>query len=165
MWSLVSNNKQAHSAKRGGHQPAPTITGGHDSGNRMWIDDGEDDVTWGYRDRPAPTVTGGGGKASGIELFDQGTRKKMLAAIEEGSMDGNGRIINPNTPLDPIRVTVEEAAILQSYPPVDLFTWKGAKTKQYMQIRNACPPLLVERVLESLWAIPAAHAEDLELAA
>ena len=69
---------------------------------------------------------------------------------------------------DPIRVTVEEAAILQSYPPLaedpfaEGFQWRGAKTKQYMQIGNACPPLLVERVLEQLWAIP---ADSLGLAA
>lgn len=245
----------------------------------MWIHDGEDDVTWGYRDRPAPTVTGGGGKASGIELFDQGSRKKMLQAIassddltgtikacgcewanhnadfceaasESGIVPmrekhwrnnpdkaqrgidelnaadlrmvtamGNGRVVNPKTPLDPIRVTVEEAAILQSYPPVwrerpattvagspivagpgrsdfvkggvsrqdrpgrydatidemgtlqtyppfpDGFIWKGAKTKQYMQIGNAVPPLQAQVVLEALWAIPVTRTEELELAA
>lgn len=150
MWSLVSNNKQANSARRGGGYPAPTITGGHDSGNRVW--EWCDDVTWGYRNRPAPTVTGGGGKASGIELFDQQTRKKMLQKIEDGEMNGNGRVVNPNTPLDPIRVTPEEAAALQTYPTD--FKFAGAKGKRFLQIGNAVPPLLAQVVLVALWAKP-----------
>lgn len=120
-------------------------------------------MTWGYRDRPAPTVTGGGGKASGIELFDQQTRRKMLQAIEDGKMAGNGRIVNPKTPLDPIRVTPEEAATLQSYPAD--FQWQGAKTKRYLQIGNAVPPLLAQRVLEALWAPAPAEAEVMQFPA
>lgn len=33
---LVSNNKLAHSARRPLDEPAPTLTAGHDSGNRVW---------------------------------------------------------------------------------------------------------------------------------
>lgn len=33
---FVSNNKFAHSARREARMPAPTITGGHDSANRVW---------------------------------------------------------------------------------------------------------------------------------
>lgn len=173
--TFVSNNKLARSARRSLDQPAPTITSGHDRSNRVWMHapheqestevQAIDAETWGYRDRPAPTVTGGGGNASGIELFDQQTRKKMLQAIAEGRMDGNGRVVNPKTPLDPIRVTVQEAAVLQSYPPD--FEFKGAKTKQYLQVGNAVPPLLAQVILESLWAMPVAtiSTDDLELAA
>lgn len=180
---------------------------------------------WGYTNRPAPTVTGGGGKASGIELFDQQSRKKMLREIEEGKelseremicgnctfgdhdvdtceaaspsgivpmrekhwrdneaeallgiaelntrdkarvlATGNDRVVNPKTPLDPIRVTVQEAAVLQSIPPEFIWdaeyidakgrTKKVANTKKYLIIGNAEPPLLAERVLEALWATP-----------
>lgn len=117
-----------------------------------------------------------------------------------------------NEKLDPIRVTVEEAAALQSYPVVwdnrpattiaanpvvagpgtsefvkggvsrqdrpgsikvepeqagqlqsyENFTWDATmpngkpvpKTKKYLVVGNACPPLLVERVLEELWGRP-----------
>ena len=77
-------------------------------------------------------------------------------------MEGNGRVVNPNTPLDPVRVTVDEAAALQSVPPD--FVWdaeyvddkgrtrKVANTKKYLIIGNAEPPLLAQCVLESLWA-------------
>lgn len=239
MWNFVSNDKQPHSARRGGGHPAPTITGGHDSNNRVWFwteeeeDDmlavkamgagmverygdrpsrrasepsftirgsaggmepggfrwqpeSDDDMTWGLRDRPAPTVTGGGGKASGIEIFDQQSRHKMLAKIQEGTMNGNDRPVNPNTPLDPIRVTVEEAAILQSYEQE--FLWSAPmldgegqpivnkagvqktvpKTKQYLIVGNAVPPLIAQVTLDAIWSMDAplvVSAADLELAA
>jgi len=116
---------------------------------------------WGYTTRPAPTVTGGGGKASGIEIFDQNSRKKMVQQIEEGTMNGNERVVNPATPLDPVRVTVDEAAVLQAVPTA--FTWdaeyidakgkarKVPNTKKYLVIGNACPPLWTQAILESLW--------------
>jgi DNA (cytosine-5)-methyltransferase 1 len=113
--------KMANSSIRGGGQPAQTIAFGHDSASAQWFETLEEAEahlpSWGYRDRPAPTVTGGGGRASGIELFDQQSRKKLVAKINAGEAEGNGRVVNPNTPLDPIRLTIEEAAILQSYPP------------------------------------------------
>lgn len=96
---FVANNKLAHSGRRAVDQPAPTLTGGHDSGNRMWIEEGE----------------------------------------MEDTRTANGT-----------RVTTGEASTLQSYP--EEFTWCGSKTKQYLQIGNAVPPLLAQRILEELWS-------------
>lgn len=43
---FVSNNRFAHSARRDSTHPAPTITGGHDSGNRVWVtEEGETRIT------------------------------------------------------------------------------------------------------------------------
>jgi len=50
------------------------------------------------------------------------------------------------TPEDFTRITVEEASVLQSYPAT--FAWRGAKTKQFLQIGNAVPPLLAEVILK-----------------
>ena len=44
-----------------------------------------------------------------------------------------------------VKVTVQEAAILQSLPPD--YPWQGSLTKQYEQVSNVIPPLLAAHVL------------------
>lgn len=53
------------------------------------------------------------------------------------------------------RVTVREAATLQTYP-ADFQFWskRGATGSQYQQIGNAFPPLGAQRMLEALWELP-----------
>lgn len=47
-----------------------------------------------------------------------------------------------------VRVTVEEAAAIQTFPPD--YPWQGTRGQQFTQVGNACPPLLSLRVLEAL---------------
>jgi DNA (cytosine-5)-methyltransferase 1 len=84
---FTQNNKLAHQARRPLTHPAPTITAGHDSGNRGFL------------------------------------------------MDGVLRAATP-----------AEVSALQSYPD---FVWCGSKTKQFLQIGNAVPPVLAAAVLSA----------------
>ncbi|WP_100813056.1 DNA cytosine methyltransferase [Microbacterium lacus] len=52
-----------------------------------------------------------------------------------------------------IRVTLEEAAALQSFPPD--FVWRGTQTARFQMVGNAVPPLMAEAILASLIAEPA----------
>lgn len=52
-------------------------------------------------------------------------------------------------------VTVQEAAILQSFPPD--YPWQGIKSEQDQQVGDAVPPLLAAAILETLISLAAAE--------
>lgn len=91
--------------------------------------------------RPAFTVTGGGNEKGGAEPFGRRARAAMPESAE--------------------RVTIEEAAILQSYPADFIWDVEVAdpktgrmkpitKTNTFLQIGNAVPPRLAEAILREV---------------
>lgn len=215
--TYTGNNKLAHQAVRTLDQPAPTVTAGHDSGNRGFIDpDGQffkADVEQvaaiqtyptmlrsnygsggvaanrGERtaDQPAPTLTSKADRnkwdgetnmttteAAALQSYPVSATKNMGRGMVERYGDRPGRSVDEpaftvrasaggtepggfvwkNADGSTNKTQASEAATLQTYEPP--FVWCGTKTKQFLQIGNAVPPLLAEHILAALIGVPVA---------
>lgn len=126
------------SVPRGPHQPANTVAFGRDSAGWMWMPDGQPrfaqqsdnvpDYTWPLR-RPSTVVAGRG----------------LVGAPGATANRFNGSTKSRN---DGVRVTVQEAGVLQSFPAD--YPWQGSLSDQYLQAGNAVPPLMARAILEEV---------------
>ena len=99
-------------------------------------------------DRPidAPALTlraNGGGNATGGFVWTKRPATTVQGDPHIAAPGHHERQMN-----NAERVTVAEAAALQSYPPG--FTFAGTKAKQFLQVGNAVPPLLAEAILRAV---------------
>lgn len=105
-------------------EPAPVITGKARSAE--WV-----------HERPSTTVCGD------PRVFPPEYRGGK-AAYAAGRQNDPSQRAGTNS----IRVTVAEAAVLQSFPPD--YPWQGSRSKQYLQVGNAVPPLLAAHVYRAI---------------
>lgn len=99
---------------------------------------------WGFTNRPAVTV----GNAVGRGLIGgSGAKAAVVRALEDGSFIPSVHVTDGSY-AESTRITVAEAGVLQTYARP--FIWTGTKTKQFLQIGNAVPPLLAEAILSAL---------------
>lgn len=104
-------------------EPAPTIgSSGLSTGRDVWV-----------FERPSTAVCG-----------DPRISPPGYRGNPEDYRDGNPTRSGDNA----IRVSIEEASILQGFP-VD-YPWQGSRSKRFEQVGNAVPPPLARAVVASL---------------
>lgn len=132
-----------------------------DKGVLPWVSMAEA-LDWGRTARPSVTVTGGGTETGGAEPLAKLAREVAAAdwvvrldpSLPATTVAGDPRLSSRDHHEHgaqngrATRVTVAEAAALQSYPPG--FTFAGTKTKQFLQVGNVVPPLLAEAILRAV---------------
>lgn len=135
-------------------EPSAMITG---KGTAAWVQMGNqvpggresgDYITRSVED-PSITITGNSRLFRWVEERPATTVQGDPRIAEPGHRDragGTGQFDGES-----VRVTVQEAAILQSFRPD--YPWQGSRTKQYEQVGNAVPPLLSVAVLGHLLGV------------
>jgi DNA (cytosine-5)-methyltransferase 1 len=144
-----------NAARRPLDHPAPTVLFAHASNDVSWVMEKKED-------RAERRAQGAGNRPRAIDtpaatLDTRTDQAQWTTERPSTTVNGDPRISEPGRH-DPnesgsqqknaIRVTVEEAAILQSFRPG--YPWQGSRTKQFEQVGNAVPPLLARAVLAEL---------------
>jgi DNA (cytosine-5)-methyltransferase 1 len=127
---VLRNNSNANACERSMDEPAGTLFFGHRSNWAAWV-----------QERPSPTIVTTRRAKDGL------IAGRQLPEGESNAVGGHGWNGDSTSSKggDAVRITVLEAAVLQSFRPG--YPWQGAKTKQFEQVGNAVPPLLAEHVL------------------
>lgn len=114
----------------------PLAVGG--SAARAIVYDARDRGAW-VDERPATTIQGDS------RVFEPGHKVNGADEARLGQDAARERYADRKG-TNAERITVAEAAALQSYPAG--FEFSGTKTKQFLQVGNAVPPLLAEAILK-----------------
>lgn len=158
VWRDVDDPEASWTRER----PSPTIVGGRRSDKGGLVGQGGPG-----RQLPAGegrnvggrNWTGATSEADGRERDDTARDPDWPDKRPSTALQGDPRVAQPGHKRDEanpdspgrmegaVRVSVAEAAVLQSFP-VD-WPWQGTRTSQFQQIGNAVPPLMARRVLEA----------------
>ncbi len=150
------NGNQPNASVRATEEPAPTVHFGRSLNQVEWVPCAYETRQRGARprpiDKPAPTMLAAG-LAKGTPIW-AGERPATTVACDrrvhppghkQNASDPPGRF-EQRRGANAVRVTVEQAAVLQGFPPD--YPWRGTRTRQFTQVGNAVPPPLARRVLE-----------------
>lgn len=131
-----------------------------------------DAIGWGMTHRPALTIavgTAAGGPDPSC-VGGSGARATLYGERDAGRWINLNRIVDADDlpayrggRRDTIRLSVQDAAMLQSFPADH--PWRGSRTKQLEQIGNAVPCLLAQHVFSAAFGIPFASTGTASAAA
>lgn len=156
--------------------PAPTIVGTRRSSEGMIVGrqlpPGESVAVGGWDDRPADETPGdqigpnrppaANPDEATLGVWGDRPATTVVASRNADIVSGPGYRGVGAAPRQEapggVRVTVAEAAILQSFPAD--YAWQGTKSKQYEQVGNAVPPRLGAHVLAEATGSPQPIYED-----
>lgn len=137
-------------------EPAPTVVGAMDNGNYRFVG-----PSW----TPDPErINNQSGTLFNVEEQVQQPASTIAGRDLVPFRGANANRFNgaSKSRNDGIRVSVQEAGVLQTFP-VD-FPWQGNKGEQYLQAGNAVPPLLARAVLSVAIGAAVTPTDDPQLA-
>jgi DNA (cytosine-5)-methyltransferase 1 len=173
-WGMTARPGMSVMTPHGGGGPSHVIAGG--TGARRTLARAQDAGAWTFQaTNDRPNVARRPSSAPAPALAHGHNAPRWVADRPATNVNGDPRISAPghhdvnesgSQQKDAIRVTVEEAAILQGFPPD--YPWQGSRTAQFQQVGNAVPPPLALAVLAALLgadrpAIPVGGGLDGEL--
>lgn len=124
-------------------EPAPTIgSSGLATGRDVWVqrERSGDRAEEGFdpAEMPSQALT-----SKARSWTERVLRGPMNCVFQPGGHHGEGEQSQ-----NAVRVTLQEAAIFQGFPPD--YPFAGSRTKQFEQVGNAVPPPLARAVIEAL---------------
>lgn len=145
---VLKHNDRANATIRSADEPAATLAFGHAGTEYEWVLRNNTQARGASRslDEPAGTLFFG----------EKGNDVSRVAERPATTVAATGRIAKPGHRdreggerqfEESVRITVEEAAVLQSFPAD--YPWQGTKTKKFLQIGNAVPPLLALHIISA----------------
>ena len=153
---VLRNGNQPGAAVRPVDEPAPTMAFGNNAARIEWVLRNGTQTNAAVRamDEPAGTLFFGAlcNDVSWVQARPAttvcATDRISPPGHRDRSPSGESQFASPDT----VRITIAEAAVLQSFPAA--YPWQGSKTKQFEQVGNAVPPLLAAHVVSAATGIP-----------